>query len=226
MSRRIALITVTVVVVGLAVTELMAPSFVRARVSSAVAACQPDAEVAVDGPSRPVLAGLAAGRLRDLEVTISGARVGDLRLAEVSLAAEDWPFADRGGTHRAQLDVRVEVADVRSWVAERTPAGSTPTVRFDGGEVVVGVPGIGLELGFVAELGDDEVALVPALGAPSWWQRLGVALVVPVPAGVELEDVDIGEGRVHATGRLLLPPEDLADGCVAGETAVGQAVDP
>ena len=204
------------VVLVLVLAELSAPWFAQRALHRALAPCVVAEEVEITGLTRPLVPQLLLGRARDVEVVATGVRFGDLRVEQVSVVlpvvALPWGFGTADPLPAAEVEAQVTAADARAQLWAVTPFGLRPTLRFEGGEVVIGAPGLGLDARFVPTVAADRVALVPALGPPSWWTSLGLALAVELPDGVRIDRIDVGEGLVRISGAVALDADDAATG--------------
>ena len=220
------------VLVLLVVAELAAPWAAQRALHRALAPCMVAERVTITGLSRPLVPQLLVGRARDVEVEAAGVRVGDLRVERItaSLPVVDlpWGLGAREPLPAAQVAAEVTAADARVQLWAITPFGLQPTLRFVGGEVVIGAPGLGLDARFVPAIEPGRVALVPALGPPGWWSALGLALGADLPPGVVVDRIDVGEGLARVRGSVALDALDRgAGGCaeplaapeVAGQTS-------
>jgi len=231
-SRRAWLVTAGTVLVLLVVAELAAPWAAQRALHRALEPCVVSERVEITALSRPLLPQLLVGRARDVEVEASGVWLGDLRVERItaSLPLVDLPWGLRSSQEppAAQVAAEVTAADARVQLWAITPFGLQPTLRFVGGEVVIGAPGLGLDARFVPAIEPGRVALVPALGPPSWWTSLGLALGTELPPGVVVDRIDVGEGLVRVSGSVALDAFDGgAGGCdepLAGSVAVSEPV--
>ncbi len=209
MSSRTGLVIAAVLLTVLVLAELAAPTLAERALLRALGPCVEAEDVTITELSRPVLPQVVTGRARDTEVVAAGVVLGDLRVERVEAAVTrlDLPWrllpAEGDGPPIAVTAV-ITAPDARALLHEITPFGLQPTLRFAGGEVIIGAPGIGLDARFVPVVEPEEVALVPAIGAPQWWTALGLALRAEVPDGVTVTDIDVGEGRVRARAQVAL----------------------
>ena len=219
---------VGLVLLVLVVAELAAPWVAQRALQRALAPCVVAEEVAITELARPLVPQLVLGRARDVEVVATGVRFGDLRVEQVNVAlpvvALPWGFPPSGPMPAARVEARVTATDARAQLWAVTPFGLRPTLRFEGGEVVIGAPGLGLDARFVPTVAPDRVALVPALGVPSWWTSLGLALAVELPDGVRIDQIDVGEGLVRIRGTVVLDAVETGTGGVCEEPIAGTAV--
>lgn len=208
MTPRTGLVVAAVLTVVVLAAELAAPVLAQRALVRALGPCVEAEEVVITELSRPVLPQLLTGRARSAEVVATGVVLGELRVERVEAAVTelDLPWALLSGDDDPPIDVTAVITapDARFALHAITPFGLQPTLRFAGGEVIIGAPGLGLDARFVPVVAPAEVALVPALGAPQWWTALGVALRAELPDGVTVTDIDVGEGRVRARGRVAL----------------------
>lgn len=216
------------VLLVLVVAELAAPWLAQRALHRALAPCVVAEELEITDLTRPLVPQLVLGRARDVEVVATGVRFGDLRVDHVSVAlpvvALPWGFGAADPVPPARVEARITATDARAQLWALTPFGLRPTLRFEGGEVVIGAPGLGLDARFVPTVAPDRVALVPALGAPSWWTSLGLALAVELPDGVRIDRIDVGEGLVRISGAVAVDADGDRTGGVCEEPITG-AVD-
>jgi hypothetical protein len=194
-----------VVLLVLVAAELAAPWFAQRALERALAPCVVAEELEITDLARPLVPQLLLGRARDVEVEATGVMLGDLRVDHVSVVlpvvALPWGLDAADPAPAAQVEARVTATDARAQLWAVTPFGLRPTLRFEGGEVVIGAPGLGLDARLVPTVTAERIALVPALGPPSWWTSLGLALAVDLPDGVSVDRIDVGEGlaRIHGS---------------------------
>ncbi|MFO7777983.1 MAG: hypothetical protein R6V28_06495 [Nitriliruptoraceae bacterium] len=221
MSRRRWLAAAGLVLLVLVIAELAAPWVAQRALERALPPCVAIEEVEFTNLSRPLLPQLLVGRAHDVEVAASGVEVADLRVDQVTVALPEvvlpWGFGTAEPLPAAQVQARITATDARAQLWAVTPFGLRPTLRFEGGEVVVGAPGLGLDARFVPTVTRDRVALVPALGPPSWWTSLGLALAVELPDGVDIERIEVGEGLVRVRGSVALEVYEPGTGGVCEE---------
>jgi len=224
------LLTAGTVLVLVVLAELAAPWAAQRALQRALSPCVVAERVEITALSRPLVPQLLMGRARDVEVEASGVRLGDLRVeritASLPIVALPWGLGPPESPPAAQVAAEVTAADARVQLWAITPFGLQPTLRFVGGEVVIGAPGLGLDARFVPAIEPGRVALVPALGPPSWWASLGLALGTELPQGVVVDRIDVGEGLVQVRGSVALDALDGgAGGCeepLAATTLVGE----
>lgn len=203
------MVLAAVLLAVLVVAELAAPTLAQRALLQALGPCVQAEDVTITELSRPVLPQLVTGRARDTEVVATGVVLGELRVERVQAAVTrlDLPWGllpAEGQAPPITVTAVITAPDARALLHELVPFGLEPTLRFAGGEVVVGAPGIGLDARFVPVVAPEEVALVPAVGAPQWWTALGLALRVEMPEGVTVTDIDVAEGRVRARAQVVL----------------------
>ncbi len=227
MRRRTAAIVAAVVAL-LVVAELLAPPVAVRALERSLGPCLTAERIEITRLSRPVLPQVLLGRVRDAEVVATGIGLEQLRVESVVLAVPEvslpWRLR-RPDQPPASVTAVVTAADARASLTEVLPLGLTPTLRFVGGEVAVGVPGFGLEARFVPVVAPDRVALVPAIGPPDWWVALGLSLGVDLPPGVTVTRVDVGEDRVEARAEVDLDDLEVGDGpsCAPEDVAATSA---
>lgn len=227
--RRRAVAIVAAVVALVVVAELLAPAVAVRALERSLGPCLTAERLEITRLSRPVLPQVLLGRVRDAEVVATGIGLDQLRVEEVVLTVREaslpWRLT-RPDQPPVSVTAIVTAADARASLTEVLPLGLSPTLRFVGGEVAVGIPGFGLEARFVPVVAADRVALVPAIGPPDWWVALGLSLGVDLPSGVSVTRVDIGEDRVEARAEVDLDDLEVGDGpgCAAADAvAVGVA---
>jgi len=226
------LVAAGTVLVLVVVAELVAPWAAQRALHRALAPCVVAERVEVTTFSRPLVPQLLVGRARDVEVEASGVRFGDLRVERITAALPlvdlPWGFGAPEAPPAAEVAAEVTAADARVQLWAITPFGLQPTLRFVGGEVVIGAPGLGLDARFVPAIEPGRVALVPALGPPSWWTSLGLTLRAELPQGVVVDRIDVGEGLLRVSGSVAL--DDFDDGAgwceepLAAPASVGELV--
>lgn len=209
MTPRTGLVVAAMLAVFVIAAELTAPVLAQRALLRALGPCVEAEEVAITELSRPVLPQLLTGRARSAEVVATGVVLGELRVERVEAAVTrlDLPWRVLpGDDDSAPIDVTAVITapDAREALQAITPFGLQPTLRFVGGEVVIGAPGLGIDARFVPVLAPGEVALVPAIGAPQWWTALGLALRAGLPDGVTVASIDVGGDRVRAQGQVVL----------------------
>jgi hypothetical protein len=228
MPRPVAV--VAAVVALLIVAELLAPVVAVRALERNLGPCLSAERLEITRLSRPVLPQVLLGRVRDAEVVATGIGLEQLRVERVVIAVPEASLPWRltaPDQPPATVTAVVTAADARASLTEVLPFGLTPTLRFVGGEVAVGVPGVALEARFVPVVAPDRVALVPAVGPPAWWVALGLSLGVDLPPGVSVTRVDVGEDRVEARAEVDLDDLEVGDGpsCAAdGAEAMPYAV--
>jgi hypothetical protein len=214
-----------VVLLVLVVAELAAPWFAQRALERALEPCVVAEEVEITDLARPLLPQLLLGRARDVEVVATGVRFGDLRVDHVRVAlpvvALPWGLEVADPAPAAQVEARITATDARAQLWAVTPFGLQPTLRFEGGEVVIGAPGLGLDVRLVPQVTTERVALVPALGPPSWWTSLGLGLAVDLPDGVSVDRIDVGEGLMRIHGSVTVEAGDGGNDRACGTPLVG-----
>lgn len=226
MSVRGWTVAIGLIVLLLVVAELGAPWVAQRALHRALAPCVVAEEVAITGLTRPLVPQLLVGRARDVEVEAVGVRLGEVRVDRVLVALSvvelPWRPGPGGRLPAAQVDAHLTAADARVQLWAITPFGLRPTLRFEGGEVAIGAPGLGIDARFVPTIEPDRVALVPAIGPPSWWSSLGLALTVEVPDGVVVDSIDVGEGVVRVSGAVALEALGSGTATACDEPIAGQ----
>ncbi len=229
MNRRRWFLAAGLVLLVLLVAELTAPWFAERALDRELARCVAVDELEFTSLSRPLLPQLLLGRVHDVEVAASGVELGELRVDHVTVALPvvvlPWGSAVTDPVPAARVQARITAADARAGLWAVTPFGLQPTLRFEDGEVVVGAPGLGLDARFVPTVTPDRVALVPALGPPSWWTSLGLSLGVELPDGVDIEGIEVGQGLVRVRGSVALDVVDAGTGGACEEPIAGGAVE-
>lgn len=219
-----AVVVVAAVVALLVVAELLAPALAVRALERSLGPCLSAERLEITRLSRPVLPQVLLGRVRDAEVVATGIGLEQLRVEQVVIAVPEaslpWRLTSPDQPP-ASVTAVVTAADARASLIEVLPFDLTPTLRFVGGEVAVGLPGVSLEARFVPVVAPDRVALVPAIGPPAWWVALGLTLGVDLPTGVEVTRVDVGEDRVEARAEVDLDDLEVGDGpsCAAADAA-------
>lgn len=225
MSRRRWLTVAGLVLLVLVVAELAAPWVAQRALHRALAPCVAVEEVEFTSLSRPLLPQLLLGRAHDVEVAATGVELGDLRVDHVTVALPEvvlpWALGTADPVPAAQVQARITAADARAQLWAVAPFGLRPTLRFEGGEVVVGTPGLGLDVRFVPTITPERVALIPAFGPPSWWTSLGLTLAVELPDGVDIERIEVGEGLARIRGSVALDADVAGTGGACEEPVAG-----
>lgn len=208
MTRARVLVGVGVLLALLLAAELVAPRLAQRALERALAPCVVAEGVEVTALARPVLPGLVVGRVRAAEVVATGVQLGELRVERIEVALTDapLPWSWRSGAAAPPVEVLalVTAPDAREALWAVAPLGLRPTLRLEGGEVVIGAPGLGIDVRLAPVVEVGRIALVPALGPPGWWTALGLALATDLPDGVVVSRLDVGEGRVQLEGSVDL----------------------
>lgn len=197
-----------VLLAALVVVEVVAPRVAERALHRALAPCVVAEEVEITELARPVVPQLLVGRARDVEVVATGVQAGELRIDRVRVALPavplPWGVGADDDVPPAEVEAQVTVGDARARLEAIAPPGLEPTLGFEDGQVVIGTPRLGLDARFVPVIESDRVSLVPAVGPPSWWTSLGLALAVDLPAGVGVDRIDVEAGRVRIAGSVDL----------------------
>jgi len=227
-TRRRWAVAAGLVLVLLVVAELAAPWAAERALTRALAPCVVAEEVEITELTRPLLPQLVVGRAQDVEVVATGVQLGDLRVdrvgVELPIVALPWYLGSPDPLPPAQVEARVTAEDARAQLVAVTPFGLEPTLGFEDGEVVVGAPGLGLDVRFVPEVAPGRVALVPAFGPPAWWDALGVVLAVELPDGVRVHRVDVGQGLARIDATVALTSVEVGGGGVCEEPLAAAGV--
>lgn len=204
-----------VLAVLLLAAELLAPTLAVRAMERSLGPCLAAERLEITRLSRPVLPQVLLGRVRDAEVVATGISLPELRVEEVVLDVEEVSLPWRVTSPDqppVTVTATVTAADAQASLRETLPLGLTPSLRFDDGEIAIGLPGIALEARFVPVVDPDRVALIPAVGPPEWWEALGLSLGVDLPAGVSVRRVDVEEDRVEARATVDLDELELEEG--------------
>lgn len=200
---RIAGILAGVVVVLLVVVELAAVPVAERALGQALGRCLPYETISVAHVGRPLVPGLILGRVRDVEVEVTGLEVRGLRVERTRLRlprayAPYAPFAP--DPPEAVLEVVLVDDDVEAALAETLPFGLEPVVRFGPGRLRVGVPPVEVEAGVRVE--DGVLLITPSGLPPSWWARLGLEGGVELPEDLRVDTVELTPGELTAQVRV------------------------
>jgi hypothetical protein len=195
---------VAVVVLLLAVEVAGLPLAARA-VSAELRTCVEHESLRVDQVARPVVGGLASGRLRDVQVTVTGAMLGGLRIEAAELATSritlPWgrgPTLPDGG----EIVFRVTEEDLADRLAELMPFGIRPVLDLRPGRAAIGVPAVDamLEVTALVEASDLVLRLVGPV--PRWWQHLGLDDELRLPTGTRIRELTVTDGALLAAVRF------------------------
>lgn len=230
MTRRGWAVVAGLVLVLVLVAELAAPWAAERALHRALAPCVVAEEVEITELTRPLLPQLVLGRAHDVEVVATGVQLGELRVervhATLPVVALPWRVASLDPLPPAQVEARITAADARAQLVAVTPFGLEPTLGFEDGEVIVGTPGLGLDVRFVPEVAPDRVALVPAFGPPDWWTALGLVLAVELPDGVRVDRIEVDRGLARIDGAVALTTVDGGTGGACEEPLAAGRVGP
>jgi hypothetical protein len=205
------------VVALLLVAELAAVPLATRLVGDALGRCIPHGELTIERVRRPAVPRLLLGRADGVRLRVEDAELDGLQVAEAVVHAPrvvlPWALGDPT-PGPATVELRIEEAAVAARLAELTPLGIRPRVTLDHGVVRVGVPATPAELVVTLAVRDDgALVLQPGAGPTGWWDRLGLARELPLPADVRVADVTIDRQAVTATVELDELPGGDGDGC-------------
>jgi hypothetical protein len=206
---RVLLIVGASLLAVLLLAELAVAPIVARRAETELRRCADVGSVSVEGLRRPAVPALVAGRLREVDVVVTGLRIADLRVdeARTQLPAIVLPWSSAVPERvEGELEVVVTEADAEAFAAARTPPGVTPTVEFEPGAVALGVSPIPARVRVGLEVREGQLVLVPSGPLPSWFDALDVDLRIPLPGERTIERLTIAEGRVEATLSYVIEP--------------------
>lgn len=211
--RRGLLATGGVILTLLLVVELIAVPVTERVVGDLLTRCGIAADsLEVTDVSRPLAPRLLLGRARGVELTATGLRAGDLRVAEARLTVPEarLPWALGGPTStRVDLDLVVTEADLQRAARDRIPLGLPVTIDLDPGVVRVGASSLPVTVDVAVELDDDgTVRFRPVGGDAGLLDRLGLAAEVAPAELVRLTALTVGDGEVSAAVRVTVVPSE------------------
>jgi hypothetical protein len=212
-----AVVGVALLVAVLLALEILAGPLATRAVGSALGRCVEHGSLRIEQVARPVVPRLLLGRAHGVVLRIEDAELEGLRVAEavveVPRAVLPWALGDPDPS-AATVHLRVDEADVADRLRDLTPLGVRPDVALHDEVARVGLPGLGLELALTLDVRDDGVlVLQPRDGPSGWWERLGLAREIELPAGVHVETVSLHEQALTATIRLDELPGVDGEGC-------------
>jgi hypothetical protein len=228
-----AVVGVALLVALLLVLEMLAVPLATRVVGNALGRCVEHGSLRIEQVTRPVVPRLLLGRAQGVVLRIEDAELEGLRVAEavveVPRAVLPWAIGDPGPS-AATIHLRVDEADVADRLRDLTPLGIRPDVDLHDEVARVGLPGLSLELALTLEVRDDGVLVLQPRGGPSgWWERLGLAREIELPAGVRVDAVSLHEQALTATLQLDELPGVDGEGCdepVATSCRAGGADEP
>jgi hypothetical protein len=212
-----AIVAVALLVALLLVLEVLAVPLATRAVGSALGRCIEHGSLRIEQVTRPVVPHLLLGRARDVVLRVEDAELEGLRVAEavveVPRAVLPWAIGDPEPS-AATIHLRVDEADVADRLRDLTPLGVRPDVDLHDEVARLGLPGLSFELALTLEVRDDGVLVLQPRGGPSgWWERLGLAREIELPAGVHVEAVSLHEQALTATLQLDELPGVDGEGC-------------
>lgn len=205
MTRRRSAVVAGSALAVLLVLELAAVPFATPILSAAVARCVEHERLEVMAVDRPVLPKLLLGRVSGVELRAEGVTVDELRIDRAHLDLPDavLPWAISAPEPApATLSLRVTAVDLEAAVRSRMPLGLPVRVRLERGLVVLGAPGVPVELELAVDLAPDGTVRVRPQGGSDLLERLGIGQRFVPAAGAQVLAVDIGDDEV--TGRVAL----------------------
>lgn len=200
----IAGVIAIVAVVALLGVELAATSMASRSVRSAVECCAEVQDLEVTSIARPAVLGFLRGEVRDVRVTATGVRVGDLRVDRVDARLPVAPAGFGSGSEPLTVvaDARILERDLERYLVARAPDLASPTLRVTPGELQIGDQRVPFTFGAIVRIdGDGDLQLVPTIGDPRLWSSLGLELQIEVPRDLELRSIDLLDGVVVVTAR-------------------------
>jgi hypothetical protein len=212
-----AIVGVALLVALLLVLEVLAVPLATRAVGSALGRCIEHGSLRIEQVTRPVVPHLLLGRARDVVLRVEDVELEGLRVAEavveVPRAVLPWAIGDPEPS-AATIHLRVDEADVADRLRDLTPLGVRPDVDLHDEVARLGLPGLSFELALTLEVRDDGVLVLQPRGGPSgWWERLGLAREIELPAGVHVEAVSLHEQALTATLQLDELPGVDGEGC-------------
>jgi hypothetical protein len=212
-----AVVGVALLVALLLVLELLAVPLATRAVGNALGRCVEHGSLRIEQVARPVVPRLLLGRARDVVLRVEDAELEGLRVAEavveVPRAALPWAIGDPDPSG-ATVHLRIDEADVADRLRDLTPLGVRPDVDLHDEVARVGLPGLSLELALTLDVREDGAVVLQPRGGPSgWWERLGLAREIELPAGVRVDAVSLHEQALTATIQLDELPGVDGEGC-------------
>lgn len=222
MSRRAGIVAAVIAAVVLTlaiVVELAAVPVAQRVLDAELGRCLEYDEVEITSVGRPLTPGLVLGRVRDVEVEATGVVVRGLRVerAQVSLPLALAPWAPGApDPPPAVVTATVTDDDATTYVAEalgdRVPLDLDPSVRFDDGQVGIGLGFVEVVAGLRVD--DRVVTLTPGGLPPAWWSTLGLDLELTLPEDLQVDRVTLAPGRATAELRVeVVAGVDGSSGC-------------
>lgn len=205
---RVVLLLAGVAVVAVLAAELAVGSIVgRAAANELTEAGFEVGEVELASVGRPAVAGLALGRLRDVEVVATDVTGGSLRMERLTVTAAELDL----GWGRAAADappatvrLRVTEEDLRTAIEARLPVDVRIVLELSPGTATLGVEPIPVRLAVDAEVSDGVLRIAPAERLPAWFASVGLDFEVPLPQELSIETVRIEEAAAVAELRIDL----------------------
>jgi hypothetical protein len=201
----------------LVLAELVAVPIATRVVGDAVGRCIRHGSLTIEQVQRPVVPRLLVGRAAGVVLRLEDVALDGLQVAEATVDAPrvvlPWAFGDPT-PGPATVELRVEEAAVAARLADLSPLGLRPRVDLDHGVARIGVPGSRLELTLSLDVDEDGALLLqPGIGPAEWWDRLGLARRIELPADVRATAVTIDREAVTATLELDELPGGDGEGC-------------
>lgn len=202
----VAILVVVVLLGG----ELAATSLATRAARDAVEEYAEVEHLEVTSLARPASLGLLRGEARDVQVTATGVRAGDLRIDRVDarIPVASVGFGTELETLTAAGDARLLEEDLERYLVARAPDLAAPTFAVTEEGVEIGDERVPFTLVASVRIDEDgNLVLLPSIGDPRLWSSLGLELGLEVPRELELLALDLQNGAVVVTARAELPTE-------------------
>lgn len=206
----VAILVVVVLLGG----ELAATSLATRAARDAVEEYADVQQLEVTSLARPASLGVLQGEARDVRVTATGVRVGDLRIDRVDarIPVASVGFGAEPETLTVVGDARVLEEDLERYLVARAPDLAAPTFAVTEDGVEIGDERVPFTLGAAVRIdGDGNLVLLPTIGDPRLWSSLGLELELEVPRELELQALDLQNGAVVVSARAELPAEMVSE---------------
>lgn len=208
-------IVVAVVLTAVLVAELGAEWIATRVVADRAAGRVVFDELEVTSVGRPATPGLLLGRLHDVELVGRGIVVEDLRIDHASAAADEvfLPWGSGAG-QPVELTARLTIVepDLRDALAERVPGPIDPVLELEPGAVALGIDPLPARLRAEVSVHDGRLRLVPAASVPAWFASLGLQLEFDLPDGLDVDHIEVEEGRMLVDLQLEIMLDGDGDG--------------
>jgi len=190
------------VVVCVAAVEVAAVPATERVVAQSVRATTDADDIVVRSVARPAIFDVVRGRVTDVRIEIVGLAVGQLRVDQVHIEVPEIAglFSTPGIEGPIAFDVEVTDTDVGSWLRAVAPAVARPTVRFAQGQVIVSDERVPFDVRVSVDVVDGAIHLTPGAGDRRLWNWLGLGLDLPLPSGLQIDDLRLIDGRATVRG--------------------------